>query len=273
MQMATVSHHSWHRAGRADASTQTFRIRGARTCDRVHRTSTDRVSSCAQLPPTYTVKAVTNSVNLDITVLVSPQFSGTAVEASAPQVVGSLPPFAEFTEPVYNQVHHEQIVAGEMTQNIIENPAVQEQVIVQEIPPVVERMQEHIVETINVTPHASQMALNTSSTSSSSSAPVCNQIPSSSSTSTSKDRLGALTSMLDSCLEQLTPLAGLSEEIERIEKLTKRLLETPLPEPPMVEPDRTSAKRRRRTRYTELPGIVENAVSLAPSAWPPTRRT
>ena len=78
---------------------------------------------------------------------------------------------------MYNQVHQEQIVAGEMTQNIVENPAVQEQVIVQEIPPVVERKQEQIVETIDVTPQASQMALNTSSTSSSRSAPVCNQIP------------------------------------------------------------------------------------------------
>ena len=60
------------------------------------------------------------------------------------------------------------------------------------------------------------------------------------------------------------------------------MMETPLPEPPlpeppmvelpMVEPDRTSAKRRRRTRYTPLPGIMEDAVYLAPSAWPPTRR-
>ena len=33
-----------------------------------------------------------------------------------------------------NQVLQEQIVAGETTQNIVENPAVQEQVIVQEIP-------------------------------------------------------------------------------------------------------------------------------------------
>ena len=32
------------------------------------------------------------------------------------EVVDSLRPVEEFTEPVYNQVHHEQIVAGEMTQ-------------------------------------------------------------------------------------------------------------------------------------------------------------
>ena len=59
--------------------------------------------------------------------------------------------------------------------------------------------------------------------------------------------------------------------------LTKQMMESPLPEPPMVKPpmvefDRASAKRRRRTRYTPLPGIMENAVYLAPSAWPPSRR-
>ena len=46
--------------------------------------------------------------------LMNPQISATSLEA--PQVVGSLPPFEEFTESVYNQVHQEQIVAGEMTQ-------------------------------------------------------------------------------------------------------------------------------------------------------------
>ena len=71
---------------------------------------------------------------VDIIGLVNPQFSSTAVEASAPQVVVLLPLFQEFTAPVYNQVHQEQIVAGEMTLNIVENTAVQEQVIVQEIP-------------------------------------------------------------------------------------------------------------------------------------------
>ena len=36
----------------------------------------------------------------------------------------------EFTEPVYDQVHQEQIAASEMTENIAEIPIVQEQVIV-----------------------------------------------------------------------------------------------------------------------------------------------
>ena len=69
--------------------------------------------------------------------------------------------------------------------------------------------------------------------------------------STGNDRL----SVLNSCIEQLT-------ELERIE----------LPEPPIVEPSLAeslglnSAKRRRRTRYTPLPGIMEHAVYLAPNA-------
>ena len=36
----------------------------------------------------------------------------------------------EFTEPVYDQVHHEQIAASEMTENIAEILVVQEQVII-----------------------------------------------------------------------------------------------------------------------------------------------
>ena len=88
--------------------------------------------SCQQLPPVYTTTAVSTDVNFDTTGLVHPQFSSTAVEASAPQVVVSLTSFEEFTAPVYNQVHQEQLVAGEMTPNIVENPVVQEQAIVQE---------------------------------------------------------------------------------------------------------------------------------------------
>ena len=66
-------------------------------------------------------------------------------------------------------------------------------------------------------------------------------------------------------------------ELDEIETLTKRELEPPLPEPPIVEPSLaespglTSTKRRRQTRYTPLPGIMEHAVYLAPSAWPPIR--
>ena len=62
-----------------------------------------------------------------------------------PEIVDSLPPVEEFTEPGYNQVHHEQIVAGEMRQDILRNSAMQDQVIVQDIPEVVERVQEPAV--------------------------------------------------------------------------------------------------------------------------------
>ena len=86
--------------------------------------------------------------------LVDPQFSLTADETShvAPAVSLSVPslqlPFVyttttvttddleEFTVPVYDQVHQEQIAAYEMTENIAEIPVVQEQVILQEIPDV-----------------------------------------------------------------------------------------------------------------------------------------
>ena len=71
----------------------------------------------------------------------------------------------------------------------------------------------------------------------------------------------------------LDNLKNIEKEIERVAMLTKRMMETPLPErPPAVESDRASAKRRRRTRYTPLLGIMESAVYLAPSAWPLTRR-
>ena len=54
-----------------------------------------------QLPPVFTTTPVTTDINLDIIGLVNPHFSSTAVQASAPQVVGSLPPLEEFDAPVY----------------------------------------------------------------------------------------------------------------------------------------------------------------------------
>ena len=53
------------------------------------------------LPPTYTTTTDTTDDNFDITGLVNPQFSITAVEASPPHVVGSLPSLEEFDVPVY----------------------------------------------------------------------------------------------------------------------------------------------------------------------------
>ena len=51
-----------------------------------------------------------------------------------PRVVDSLPPVAEFTGPVYDQVYQEQFSAGETAANIANFPVVQEQVLVQAIP-------------------------------------------------------------------------------------------------------------------------------------------
>ena len=65
----------------------------------------------------------------------------------------------------------------------------------------------------------------------------------------------------------------IEKETERIEMISMRMMETPSPAPPLAEPplvesaDRASAKRRRRTRHTPLPGILERAVFQAPNAW------
>ena len=69
----------------------------------------------------------------DTTDLVYPQFSFPAVGAFSPPVVGSLP-LDEFDALVYNRIRQEQIVARETTENTFENPVVQEQVVIQEIP-------------------------------------------------------------------------------------------------------------------------------------------
>ena len=72
------------------------------------------------LPPAYTTTTDTTDDNFDTTGLGNPQSSITVVEACAPQVVGSLPPLDEF----------DALVAVMTTQHSVENPPVQEQVIV-----------------------------------------------------------------------------------------------------------------------------------------------
>ena len=57
--------------------------------------------------------SVATGVNLDVTGMVYPQFSSTAVEGSASQVVGSLPLGQVFAAPVFYQVHQEQLAGGE----------------------------------------------------------------------------------------------------------------------------------------------------------------
>ena len=107
------------------------------------------------LLPAHTTTTDTTDDNFDTTGLVHPQFSFTAVEVFSLQVVVYLVPSDEFDAPVYSQIHQEQTVAGMTTQHRVENPAVQEEVIVQEIPQapqvqIVERRQEQIVEPIDV---------------------------------------------------------------------------------------------------------------------------
>ena len=55
------------------------------------------------------METITTGVRADTTGLVNLLCSFTSVEASAPQVVSSLPPLDEFEVPVYNQVDQEQI--------------------------------------------------------------------------------------------------------------------------------------------------------------------
>ena len=79
----------------------------------LHHTSGWRTSSTA---------AATQSVNF----------------ASVPAaVVGSLPPCEVFSAPVFDQVHQEQLAAGDIPENMVDIPVVHEQVIVQAIPRVV----------------------------------------------------------------------------------------------------------------------------------------
>ena len=82
--------------------------------------------------PLGEVSAATG-VTLDYTGLVSPLFSSTAVEVSASHVVGSLPLGEVFAAPVFHPVHQEQLAGGDTTENIANFPAVQEQVLVQAI--------------------------------------------------------------------------------------------------------------------------------------------
>ena len=58
------------------------------------------------------------------------------IVSSAPQVICALSPLEEFDAPVYNQIHQEKIIAEEITQHRVGNPAVQEQVFVHGIPQV-----------------------------------------------------------------------------------------------------------------------------------------
>jgi len=230
----------------------------------------------------------------------------------ASQVVGSFPLSEDFAAPVYNQVHQEQIIATAQAQVINqETPQVpfvewtQEQLVVIIEVRAQERVEQHTAKQIVhvpisqiqeqsavtgfVNPQFLNIAVETLQVvgsfplSEEFAAPTEVTTLNTSSTSTSSDlRLDEFANMFDSCIELLTPLTAqienIERETERVAMLTKRMMEPPLPEPPMMteptllESERASSKRCRRTRYTPLPGIMENAVFLAPSAWHPTRR-
>ena len=86
-----------------------------------------------------TAATVATGVNLDVSGMVYPQFSSSAVEGFASQVVGSLPLGEVFAAPVFFQVHQEQLAGGEIPENF-EIPVVQKQVIVQTSPHVVDSL-------------------------------------------------------------------------------------------------------------------------------------
>ena len=140
MAVATATHHSWK--SHAVVGTQTEYV-----------------------GPACTTATITTGVNLDVTGVVHPHFSSSAVDGSASQVVGLLPLGDVFVAPVFNQVHQEQLAggeafsrvahslppeeltvpvyslfhqeqfsAGETTENIAYFPVVQEHVLVQAIP-------------------------------------------------------------------------------------------------------------------------------------------
>ena len=155
MNMATVQHHSYMKSAVVDFCVQVGSPLAPVTEYVAPAPAVALSVPSQQLRPA----TVATGVNLDVTGMVYPQFSSTAVDVSASQVVGSLPlgkvfaapvfnqvhqeqlagggsrvahtlpPAEEFTEPVCNPVHQEQFPAGETTENIPEIPVVQEQVI------------------------------------------------------------------------------------------------------------------------------------------------
>ena len=161
MNMATVQHHSYMKSAVVDFCVQVGSPLAPVTEYVAPAPAVALSVPSQQLRPA----TVATGVNLDVTGMVHPQFSSAAVEGSASQVVGSLSlgevfaapvfnqvhqeqlaggeafsrvahslPPEEFTEPVYSPVHQEQFSAGDTTENIVNFPVVQEQVLVQAIP-------------------------------------------------------------------------------------------------------------------------------------------
>ena len=137
MGLATIHHHSFGKSAVVDVSVQVGSSFAPVTEYVAPAPAVTLSVPSQQLRPAYTSATVATGVNLDVTGFVSPLFSRTAVEGSASQVVDPVPPAEEFALPVFYQVRQEQSAAGEMTENTMDSPVVQEQVIVQAIPRVV----------------------------------------------------------------------------------------------------------------------------------------
>ena len=94
--------------------------------------------------PAYTMATVTTDVSLDLTGLANPQCPIIAVEATAPQVVGSPPSLDESAAPICNQARQEQIAA--------EQDRVQQHTVEKIVHVPVPLTQEQIVEAVEVFP-------------------------------------------------------------------------------------------------------------------------
>ena len=101
MALATAAHHSSLRV--SSASTQTEYVAGPAPVTE-YVAPAPAVFDAAPAPVTY--------------------------HEAFPRVVGSLPPGEVFAAPVFNQVHQEQLAAGEIPENMVVIPVVREQVIV-----------------------------------------------------------------------------------------------------------------------------------------------
>ena len=133
MNMATIQHHSYMKSAVMDFCVQVGSPLAPVTEYVAPAPAVALSVPSQQLRPAYTAATVATGVNLDVPGMVYPQFSSTAVEGSASQVVDSLPLGEVFAAPVFNQVHQEQLAGGEIPENLVEIPVVPEQVIVQAI--------------------------------------------------------------------------------------------------------------------------------------------
>ena len=95
------------------------------------------------IAPPQAATCFTLSVNT--TNFVKPQFSIHAVEASASQIVGSVPSVDESASPVYNQIHQEQIATEPENVECAQQHTVEELVYVP-VPQIQERSQQSTVE-------------------------------------------------------------------------------------------------------------------------------